>query len=213
MAFRWSFTNYTEKIEFGKAGTTPREGPLKFSAVLAERKPPPTIIIPQGEEEEDVLLRLQAKLYRFDRDGKQWKERGVGFMKLLKHKQTGKARLVMRQSKARKVCANHYVLPTMSIHRYVASDRSWVWHATDFSDGELKQEMFFARFASTEDAEQFGKMVVEAAESQVQVPKKSEEKSSKEGGITSTSLAAQLTDRFSLGEKKDASTPWLSRFF
>lgn len=49
----------------------------------------------------------KAKLYRFDKDGNQWKERGAGTVKLLKHKKTGKVRLVMRQSKTLKICANH----------------------------------------------------------------------------------------------------------
>lgn len=49
----------------------------------------------------------KAKLYRFDKEGNQWKERGVGTVKLLKHKKTGKVRLVMRQNKTLKICANH----------------------------------------------------------------------------------------------------------
>ncbi len=40
-----------------------------------------------GEEDEEVVYSQRAKLYRFT-DG-QWKERGVGDMKILKHKQTG----------------------------------------------------------------------------------------------------------------------------
>ena len=53
------------------------------------------------------LLIRKAKLYRFDKDGNQWKERGAGTVKLLKHKESGKVRLVMRQSKTLKICANH----------------------------------------------------------------------------------------------------------
>ena len=53
------------------------------------------------------LLIRKSKLYRFDKDGNQWKERGAGSVKLLKHKETGKVRLVMRQSKTLKICANH----------------------------------------------------------------------------------------------------------
>lgn len=49
----------------------------------------------------------KAKLYRFDKVGNQWKERGAGTVKFLKHKVTGKVRLVMRQSKTLKICANH----------------------------------------------------------------------------------------------------------
>lgn len=54
-----------------------------------------------------VLIWRKSKLYRFDKDGNQWKERGAGTVKLLKHKETGKVRLVMRQSKTLKICANH----------------------------------------------------------------------------------------------------------
>lgn len=49
----------------------------------------------------------KSKLYRFDKDGNQWKERGAGTVKFLKHKVTGKVRLLMRQSKTLKICANH----------------------------------------------------------------------------------------------------------
>lgn len=37
-----------------------------------------------------------------------WKERGVGTVKLLKHKESGKVRLLMRQNKTLKICANHF---------------------------------------------------------------------------------------------------------
>ncbi|KAL8473669.1 hypothetical protein ACS0TY_030496 [Phlomoides rotata] len=52
------------------------------------------VAVTTGEENEDILIDLKSKLYRFDKD--QWKERGVGTVKLLKHKETGKVRLVMR---------------------------------------------------------------------------------------------------------------------
>ncbi|CAN4102192.1 unnamed protein product [Withania somnifera] len=65
------------------------------------------VAVSTGEENEDPIIDLKAKLYRFDKDGNQWKERGVGTVKLLKHKETGKVRLVMRQSKTLKICANH----------------------------------------------------------------------------------------------------------
>lgn len=55
-------------------------------------------------------------MYRFDKEGNQWKERGAGTVKLLKHKQTGKVRLVMRQSKTLKICANHLSMCSISSH-------------------------------------------------------------------------------------------------
>ncbi|KAM2587212.1 hypothetical protein TB1_044421 [Malus domestica] len=47
------------------------------------------VVIITGEEEEDAILDLKAKLYRFDKDGNQWKEQGADTVKFLKHKKTG----------------------------------------------------------------------------------------------------------------------------
>jgi hypothetical protein len=52
--------------------------------------------------------RRRAKLFRFDKEAKEWKERGTGDVRLLAHKQSSKVRLVMRRDKTLKVCANHY---------------------------------------------------------------------------------------------------------
>ncbi|KAJ6895061.1 ran-binding protein 1 [Populus alba x Populus x berolinensis] len=124
------------------------------------------VAVSTGEEDEDAILDLKSKLYRFDKDGNQWKERGAGTVKLLKHKESGKVRLVMRQSKTLKICANHLVLPTMSVQEHAGNDKSCVWHATDFADGELKDELFCIRFASVENCKTFREMFQEVAESQ-----------------------------------------------
>ncbi|THU54186.1 hypothetical protein C4D60_Mb10t22380 [Musa balbisiana] len=126
-----------------------------------------------GEEEEDVLLDLKAKLYRFDKDGNQWKERGTGSVKLLKHTETGKVRLVMRQAKTLKICANHLggplvsvlVVPSIKIQEHAGNDKSCVWHASDFADGELKEEMFCIRFGSVENCKKFMEMIESITES------------------------------------------------
>ncbi|XP_072958651.1 ran-binding protein 1 homolog b-like [Typha angustifolia] len=151
------------------------------------------VAVTTGEEEEDVLIDLKAKLYRYDKEGKQWKERGTGTVKLLKHKETGKVRLVMRQSKTLKICANHLVLSTTKMQEHAGSDKSCVWHATDFSDGELKEEMFAIRFQSVENCKKFTEMVDEIAES----VGKNEQKESKDA-----SSAAELLEKLSVGESK-----------
>jgi len=57
----------------------------------------------------------RAKLLRFavsvHTGEKEWKQRGTGDLKLLKHRKMGKIRLLMRQDKTLKICANHVVLP------------------------------------------------------------------------------------------------------
>ncbi|PWN18979.1 hypothetical protein BCV69DRAFT_251955, partial [Microstroma glucosiphilum] len=109
------------------------------------------------EEDEDVLFKMRAKLFRFEKEAKEWKERGTGDVRLLKHKQTTKVRLVMRRDKTLKVCANHYVLPSMALSPNVGSDRSWVWSvAADVSDGgEPTAETLAIRFANSDNANQF----------------------------------------------------------
>jgi Ran-binding protein 1 len=61
-----------------------------------------------NEELEEQTFKMRAKLFKFDRDSREWKERGTGDVRLLKHKENGKTRLVMRRDKTLKVCANHY---------------------------------------------------------------------------------------------------------
>nr|DAD49050.1 TPA_asm: hypothetical protein HUJ06_018987 [Nelumbo nucifera] len=56
----------------------------------------------------------------------------------------------MRQSKTLKICANHLVLPSISIQEHAGNDKSCLWHAKDFSEGEVKDELFCIRFASIE---------------------------------------------------------------
>uniref|UniRef100_A0A2P2LCN1 Uncharacterized protein MANES_18G136500 n=1 Tax=Rhizophora mucronata TaxID=61149 RepID=A0A2P2LCN1_RHIMU len=124
------------------------------------------VAVTTGEENEDPVYDEKAKLYRFDKDGNQWKERGAGAVKLLKHKDSGKVRLVMRQSKTLKICANHLVLPSMSVQEHAGNEKSCVWHATDFADGELKDELFCIRFASIENCKRFMETFQEIAESQ-----------------------------------------------
>jgi Ran-binding protein 1 len=61
-----------------------------------------------NEESEEQVFKMRAKLFKFDRESREWKERGTGDVRLLKHKENGKTRLVMRRDKTLKVCANHY---------------------------------------------------------------------------------------------------------
>lgn len=49
----------------------------------------------------------KCKLYRFEAAGNEWKERGLGVVKLLQHKANKKIRLLMRQEKTLKIRANH----------------------------------------------------------------------------------------------------------
>lgn len=63
--------------------------------------------ISTNEENEDVIFKMRAKLFRFVTDSNEWKERGTGDLRLLQDKETKLVRVVMRRDKTLKVCANH----------------------------------------------------------------------------------------------------------
>ncbi|KAF7355078.1 RanBD1 domain-containing protein [Mycena sanguinolenta] len=108
------------------------------------------------EEDEDVLFKMRAKLFRFDADASEWKERGTGDVRLLEHKETHKVRLVMRRDKTLKVCANHVISSDMRLQPNIGSDRSWVWKvAADYSESPPTAETLAIRFANSDNAGQF----------------------------------------------------------
>ncbi|GAD96677.1 Ran-specific GTPase-activating protein 1, putative [Paecilomyces variotii No. 5] len=116
-----------------------------------------------NEELEEQTFKMRAKLFKFDSESKEWKERGTGDVRLLKHKENGKTRLVMRRDKTLKVCANHYIVPDMKLSPNVGSDRSWVWNAAaDVSEGEPEAQTLAIRFANSENANLFKDAFIKA---------------------------------------------------
>mmetsp|Transcript_20980 Transcript_20980/g.37526 ORF Transcript_20980/g.37526 Transcript_20980/m.37526 type:complete len:207 (-) Transcript_20980:540-1160(-) len=121
------------------------EGEAKFSAVE----------VATGEEGEEVTWKRRAKLFRFDKEKQEWKERGTGEIKLLKSAE-GKIRCLMRRDGTLKICANHLVLPSIELKPNIGSDRSWVWSvAGDVSEEEPTDEVFAIRFQNAEIANEF----------------------------------------------------------
>ena len=116
---------------------------------------PELVDLKTGEEEEEKMFGDRAKLYRFDKDINQWKERGVGELKLLHNKKNNRCRLLMRREQVLKLCANHFLSQDMKLTPLQASDKAWCWMAQDFAEEELRTEKFAARFKTAEVAEQF----------------------------------------------------------
>ncbi|KAJ8263436.1 hypothetical protein COCON_G00158930 [Conger conger] len=110
------------------------------------------------EEDEEELFKMRAKLYRFasENDPPEWKERGTGDVKLLRHKEKGSIRLLMRRDRTLKICANHNILPVMELKPNAGSDRAWVWNThADFADEHPKPELLAIRFLNAENAQKF----------------------------------------------------------
>jgi len=117
------------------------------------------------EEDEEDMLKLRAKLFRYDSESepREWKERGTGDIKILKHKQLGTCRILMRRDKTLKICANHSVLPQLELKTNCGSDRAWVWSTpADFADEEPKPELLAIRFANAENAQKFHEVFEQA---------------------------------------------------
>jgi Ran-binding protein 1 len=117
-----------------------------------------------GEEEEETLYSQRAKLFIFGETlldkgtgKKTWRERGVGDIRLLKHREHQRIRVLMRQEKTMKILANHVLDPRITLETNAGSDRSWVWSAFDFSEGELVETVFAARFPDSDIANEFKK--------------------------------------------------------
>ena len=116
-----------------------------------------------GEESEEIKLEYKAKLYRYDFEKQEWKERGVGPVKILEDKTTKKTRVLMRRDKLMKICANFIIVPGTTLQNHQGNDKTWVWSTPDFAEEEMKTELFCIRFGTTEKANEF-KDLFEAAE-------------------------------------------------
>ena len=121
-----------------------------------------------GEEDEEILFKNRCKLYKFDSELKEWKEKGVGEIKLLKHRQTQVIRVLMRRDQVLKLCANHRLSPTMTIKEMAPKQLSWL--ATDFSENVASTEMLLAKFKNIDDSNQFKKEFEKAVEASKSLP-------------------------------------------
>merc|ERR1712048_1493356 len=115
-----------------------------------------------GEDDEEVLYGVRAKLFIFGETlldvgtgKKTWRERGIGEARILRHKEHQRLRLLMRQEKTMKVIANHAIDPRIQLQPNAGSDRSWVWSAFDFAEGELVETVFALRFPDSDIANEF----------------------------------------------------------
>ncbi|XP_036593434.1 neurofilament medium polypeptide-like [Trichosurus vulpecula] len=110
------------------------------------------------EEDEEELINMRAKLFRFSYENglPKWKERGIGHVKLLKHTVKGTIRLLMRRDKILKICANHHITPSTALKHSAWSKRAWVWHTqADFADETPKSELLAIRYVNADIAQEF----------------------------------------------------------
>ncbi|XP_034970727.2 ranBP2-like and GRIP domain-containing protein 4 isoform X3 [Zootoca vivipara] len=151
---------------------------------------PDKIEVKTGEEDEEEMFCNRAKLFRFDGEYKEWKERGVGNVKILRHKITGKIRLLMRREQVLKICANHYINPGMTLKPNAGSDKSFVWHAFDYADESAKRERLAIRFKTPEEAMLF-KQKFQEAQNILRVSESSDSQQASQGIVSLGEATAQ----------------------
>ena len=132
--------------------------------------------IKTGEEDEDLIFKSRGKLFRF-RDG-EWKERGTGDLKLLRHKKDKKIRFILRQDKTLKIVANFIISekPLCELKPHQGSEKMFRFMAYDCSE-EPVMEKFVIKLGNAEkakvfkknfeDAQTFNKMVKEGKEKEL----------------------------------------------
>lgn len=113
---------------------------------------PDEVEVRTGEEDEEIMFCHRAKLFRHV--DKEWKERGIGDIKILKNK-SGSSRILMRRDQTHKICANHKITPELILTVPNNESKGLIWVANDFADEELHLEKFFVRFKLPETAKQF----------------------------------------------------------
>ncbi|KFB38061.1 AGAP002982-PA-like protein [Anopheles sinensis] len=139
----------------GDNSVTEEENNTYFAPVIPL---PDKVEVKTGEEDEDILYAHRAKLYRFV--SSEWKERGIGDVKILKHKETGKLRVVMRREQVLKICLNHALTEDVCYSK--KDDKSWQFVANDFSEGAFELMNFCLRFKSADIAQEFRDAITDA---------------------------------------------------
>ena len=109
-----------------------------------------------GEEDEDVIFEVKAKASSFDASSKTWTGRGVGLFRVLKHRETSKARMVLRQETIGKVILNAALLSAM---KYDHAGNKAVKMAIASDSGKL--ETWMVRTGKDEDAQKLANVLEE----------------------------------------------------
>ncbi|XP_071447869.1 ran-specific GTPase-activating protein-like [Hetaerina americana] len=149
----------------------------------------PEVVVCTLEENEDELIKLRAKLFRYDTSETppEWKERGTGEVKLLHNKEKNTVRVVMRRDKTLKICANHFVTPWMELKPNCGSDRAWVWSVSgDLTDDTPRNELLAIRFANAENAMKWKEAFEEAKAIASNSKENDNEKTDQDGEHTET---------------------------
>jgi len=165
---------------------------------------PELVEVKTGEEDEEVLFSERSKLFRFVPESKEWKERGLGDFKILKNKESGRVRFLMRREQVLKVCCNHMLTKTMEFKPLATSDRAWTWTAGDFSEGEVSNELFALKFKTAEMAKNWKGVVDDCQTNVSESPVKAATSTILEKKVESAKPAGTTLAQFAAAQKQSS---------
>lgn len=107
-----------------------------------------------GEEHEDVLFTVKAKALIYDAEKKNWPGKGVGMLRVLKHRDSNKTRILMRQDPSGKIVLNAALVSTL---KYQFSPPKGVKMVIPADTGKLST--WLVRVGKEEDATELAKIL------------------------------------------------------
>lgn len=107
-----------------------------------------------GEEHEDVLFTIKAKALIYDAEKRSWPGKGVGMLRVLKHRDSNKTRILMRQDPSGKIVLNASLVSTL---KYQFSSPKGVKMAIPTETGKLST--WLVRVGKEEDAIELAKIL------------------------------------------------------
>lgn len=126
---------------------------------------PDLIEVKTGEEDEIALFEHRAKLLRFVKESKEWKDRGIGNMKVLVSKSNpNKVRLLMRREQVLKLCCNQMIAKDTKFVKLPNTETALSWYGQDYSENELQVETLAVRFKTAEICQRFHQAILDAQE-------------------------------------------------
>lgn len=124
---------------------------------------PDLVEVKTGEENEDIAFEHRAKLLRFVKESKEWKERGIGNMKVLVNRSDpNKVRLLMRREQVFKLCCNQMLEKDAKFNKLPKSETAMSWIGQDYSENRLETELLAIRFKTADTCKQFHDAILKA---------------------------------------------------
>lgn len=152
--------NAVANVSTGHNDDEEYEPTAHFEPVIAL---PDLIEVRTGEEDELVVFEHRAKLLRFVKESKEWKDRGIGNMKVLVSKSDpNKVRLLMRREQVLKLCCNQMITKDTKFNKLPNSETALSWYGQDYSENELQLEMLAVRFKTAETCQRFHQAILDA---------------------------------------------------